>query len=107
MARAVISFDPNLRLSLWPDALKAWQELLEAVKLADIVKLNEGELRFLLGSKAETVVAGATALLAMGPSLVAVTLGEQGALLAGTESKVRLPAFPVQAVDTTGAVMPL
>ncbi|CEP67771.1 Carbohydrate kinase PfkB [Moorella glycerini] len=102
-AGAIISFDPNLRLSLWPDAVKARQEILAAMKLADVVKLNKEELRFLLGTEAETVAAGVTALLARGPRLVAVTLGEDGALLAGIESKVRLPAFPVQAVDTTGA----
>ncbi|KYH33779.1 carbohydrate kinase family protein [Neomoorella mulderi] len=102
-AGAVISFDPNLRLSLWPDPERASKEILAAVKLADVVKLNEEELRFLLGTEAETVAAGVTALLARGPRLVAVTLGEDGALLAGTKGKVHLPAFPVQAVDTTGA----
>lgn len=100
-AGVVISFDPNLRLSLWPDAVKARQEILAAMKLADVVKLNDGELRFLSGT--EAVAAGVTALLREGPRLVAVTLGEQGALLAGTENKVHLSAFPVQAVDTTGA----
>lgn len=102
-AGAIISFDPNLRLSLWPDAAKARQELLEAVKLADIVKLNDGELRFLLGAKAETLAAGAMALLGRGPRLVAVTLGEHGALLAGRERKIQLPALPLHVVDTTGA----
>lgn len=102
-AGAIISFDPNLRLSLWPNVTKARQELLEAIKLADVVKLNDGELRFLLGSEIETLDSEAAALLARGPSLVAITLGEQGALLAGRRGKVRLPAWPVKAVDTTGA----
>lgn len=42
-------------------------------------------------------------LLALGPRMVTVTRGAAGALLATAGGVVKRPAFPVQALDTTGA----
>ena len=42
-------------------------------------------------------------LLAMGPKLVAITLGEQGVLMATKSRKEIIKAFQTHAVDTTGA----
>ena len=44
----------------------------------------------------------AAALLARGPSTVVVTLGGDGSLVATAEGAHRLPALPVEVVDTTG-----
>ena len=43
------------------------------------------------------------ALLAMGPRIVVITLGSQGALALSDDAMLRQPAFSVSAVDTTGA----
>jgi ribokinase len=43
------------------------------------------------------------ALLARGPRVVILTLGEHGALLDTSDRMVHVPAFPVTAVDTTAA----
>lgn len=99
---AVVSFDPNLRLSLWPSRERARKEILAAVSLADVIKLNEEELQFLSGFK-EEMAAGIAFLLEKGPKLMAVTRGEQGAWVAGKRGKVLSPPFPVNPVDTTGA----
>ncbi len=42
-------------------------------------------------------------LLAAGPGAVVVKLGAKGALLLTPEDELLIPAFPVEAVDTTGA----
>ena len=42
-------------------------------------------------------------LLAMGPKLVAITLGEHGVLMATKSRKEIIKAFKTNAVDTTGA----
>lgn len=60
-AGAVISFDPNLRLSLWPDQETARRNILQAAGRADIIKLNEEELAFLTGCP--EMAAGIAALL--------------------------------------------
>lgn len=44
-----------------------------------------------------------TQLRAMGPKLIAVTLGSEGVLMATKEKKERMKGFSVQSVDTTGA----
>ena len=41
--------------------------------------------------------------LALGPKLVALTLGKDGALVATRDRRERIPAKPVSALDATGA----
>jgi ribokinase len=42
-------------------------------------------------------------LLRMGPRVVCLTMGELGALVATSADRLRVPAFPVSVVDSTGA----
>jgi ribokinase len=67
---------------------------------------NEGEAQALAGipvADLESARGAAERLLARGAGRVVVTLGEQGALACDGERAVHFPAFPVRAVDTTGA----
>ena len=41
--------------------------------------------------------------LKLGPGVVVLKMGEQGAYLATPDARVRIPAFPVRTVDATGA----
>jgi ribokinase len=79
---------------------------MQRVRLADYLVPNEAEAAALAGlpvrDEAETRRAAGT-LLASGLRRVIVTLGEQGALLAGPEGMEMIPAFAVAARDTTGA----
>ena len=43
----LLSFDPNLRLPLWPDAEAAKTQILWGLRQADIVKISDDEVRFL------------------------------------------------------------
>lgn len=100
-AGARISFDPNLRPPLWPSLDQARKEIREALPLADVVKVSEEEAEFLFG--AAPIDTHLDALLRAGPRLAAVTLGAGGSCLANGATRVRVPGYAVQAVDTTGA----
>jgi ribokinase len=76
----------------------------EVLAACDPLVVNEHEARFLLGEEAgETPEDWASALLALGPRSVVVTLGAAGALVADADGAVRIPSMRVRAVDTTGA----
>ncbi|MCS6852534.1 MAG: ribokinase [Gemmataceae bacterium] len=73
----------------------------DLLALVDLCIPNETELASLTGlSDAE---AGARALLRRGPSLVIVTLGDQGALIVDSRRSEHVPAVAVEVVDTSGA----
>ena len=75
----LLSFDPNLRLPLWPDAEAAKTQILWGLRQADIVKISDDEVRFLWGCGPEE---GAARLLAdFGVRLAMVTCGPKGCLL--------------------------
>jgi ribokinase len=68
----------------------------------DILTPNEHEAALLTGETDPEKAAAA--LLHQGVKTVVITLGEAGALLATSRSAmVRIPAYPVEAVDTTAA----
>lgn len=93
----LISYDPNLRMSLWPDAASARAGMLAGLEYAQIVKVSEEELEFLTGSDQ------------VGPlwrddlQAIIVTRGAAGASVCTRTTEASAPGFPVQAVDTTGA----
>ncbi|MEK0316167.1 PfkB family carbohydrate kinase [Cohnella sp. 56] len=100
---ALISFDPNLRISLWHSPDEAGAAIRKGLQVADIVKLSEEELRFAAGT--DDVRAGAERLLSdyAAIRLILVTLGERGCLLCTRGASARVPGFRVNAIDTTGA----
>jgi ribokinase len=73
---------------------------------ADYLVPNESEAEALTGIPVGDLDAArksASALLERGARRVILTLGENGALLAGPEGSRHFPAFAVQPVDTSGA----
>src|SRR5437588_3337056 len=96
----IVSYDPNLRLPLWPSAEMARAEMLAAMPLADVVKISDEEASFLTG---EAPAATARQLLAGRASIVCVTYGAGGSELFFAGGSTRVPGFQVPAVDTTGA----
>ena len=78
----------------------------EMYPLVDFLTPNAGEAALLSGRPVhdpETARGAAERLLARGVGAVVITLGSAGALAADGTAAVHYPAFPVQAVDTTGA----
>lgn len=93
----LISYDPNLRLPLWPSADAARAGMLAGLDGAHVVKVSEEELDFMTGGS------DVTPLWREGMSLIIVTQGADGATLHTRTSRHHEPGFRVQAVDTTGA----
>lgn len=97
----LVSFDPNYRAMLWDDEADALEQIKRGVALADILKVSEEEAQLITGDS--DPASASQKLLAMGPALVLVSLGEQGAFFRTTSCAGHVPAYPVTAVDTTGA----
>jgi ribokinase len=73
---------------------------------AAILVVNKTETAFLSGQNVETdreIEQAALKLREMGAQLVIITLGERGVFALSADEKVFLPAFKVNAVDTTSA----
>jgi sugar/nucleoside kinase (ribokinase family) len=97
-----ISYDPNLRLPLWPGPEPARSQILQAMPLADLVKVSSEELLFLTGDS--DMSQGAACLLERYElQMVLVTLGPRGAYARNGRCEAWSPAYDVRTVDTTGA----
>jgi len=98
--RRVVSFDPNLRLSLWDSHEIARRLHLEMIERCSILKMNETEALFLTRKK--TLSAAVKALSLCGPQLIVVTMGKTGCLFWSKFGFSFVKGFHVQTVDTTG-----
>ncbi|MFJ9608787.1 carbohydrate kinase [Kitasatospora sp. NPDC101176] len=100
--RAQISYDPNVRPALMGGRERAVRRVERWVALSDVVKASDEDLAWLYPGEAAEAVA--ERWLALGPSVVAVTLGADGAFaLAPGGGLVRAGAVPVAVADTVGA----
>jgi fructokinase len=98
-AGVLVSFDVNYRPSLWNSRKEAYERIVAAIPYVDLLKLNEGELELLTGSKD---LATAESLLHDGPKLCVVTLGREGSFFRIADGGEHVPAFRVATVDATG-----
>lgn len=101
-AGALISFDPNLRYSLWHSRDALLQTVKAYLPLADIIKVSTEELLDITGiSDEETAV---RTLFSGEVKLVIVTDGKRGATAYTQGVKVSSPAdMSKKVADTTGA----
>ena len=100
-AGGLISYDPNLRLPLWPDANAAREGMLLGLKKAHIVKLSDDESEFLTGLS--DLDAARKALWHDELKLMVVTRGRAGCVYFTREFTGAVESFTVEAVDATGA----
>ncbi len=100
-AGVLLSFDPNLRFSLWPNPTVARNEILPLLPTANVLKVSEEELAFLTDTKNEQQ--GAHHLLGLGISLILVTKGQGGCSYYTPNLSGTVSVAPVKAIDTTGA----
>lgn len=99
-AGATVSFDVNYRPGLWDGEKHAKAEIAQALRLADVVKVNEAELALLAGT--DEAARGCRAIVDKGPSLCVATVGPRGSAWASRRSAGDVPGFSVDAVDATG-----
>jgi fructokinase len=88
----IVSYDPNLRLALWPDAQAAKTGMLSIWSEADLIKVSEDELEFLTGM--DDIDQAVEALWHDNLRLLVVTLGKQGCRYYTPNSRVRCRVSP-------------
>jgi len=80
----------------------ALDDLLDTIKLVDVLTINDAEARQLSGEY--SLVKAANKILSMGPKYIIIKKGEHGALLFGEGKIFAAPALPLEDVfDPTGA----
>jgi 2-dehydro-3-deoxygluconokinase len=95
-----VSYDSNLRLRLWD--LDAARRTVDATfTRCDIALPSLDDSRQLTGLDAPDAIVDH--YLALGPSVVALKMGAEGALVATRDGRVRIAPHKVKAVDATGA----
>ena len=99
--RATISYDPNARPSLMGSPEAARPVIERLIRLADVVKASDEDVRWLYPGRPLPQVLADWA--AMGPSVCAVTQGGQEAVVLAAGELQRFPTLPAAVVDTVGA----
>lgn len=96
------SCDPNWRENLWPDKEAGRTAMIDAIKWADILKISDADLKFLVPDHGADY-GGALEKIGFAGRLVAVTLGREGAWYCAGNRTGSVPSPHVQVVETTGA----
>lgn len=87
-------------MNFWMDV--AMDDLLETIKMVDVITINDEEARQLSGEY--SLVKAANKILQMGPKYLIIKKGEHGALLFHEDKIFSAPALPLAEVfDPTGA----
>ncbi|KPI11844.1 ribokinase [Streptomyces mirabilis] len=102
VVEVVRNLAPGSRFVLNPSPPRALPA--EVLAACDPLIVNEHEARVIVGTDlGDSPEDWASALLALGPRSVVITLGARGALVASAEGAARVPSVKVETVDTTGA----
>ena len=101
-AGGYVSFDPNLRESLWKSLDEMKSVVNSVVSMADILKFSEEELTLLTDT--ETLEQATQAITAQYPEkLIIITLGKDGAIYHFKGKSQIVAGKALKPVDTTGA----
>lgn len=105
LAGKTVVVDANLRPSVMPDMAAYRANVLAALQCADVIKASDEDLEHLATPGATPLDKARTLLASSSATLMALTLGAQGAYLltrSGTAWHIR-EAAPLAVVDTVGA----
>ena len=98
---ATITFDPNVRPPLIEDGDATRGRIDRLLEKCDVVKASDEDLRWIDPNRSAKQIA--RTWLSLGPSIVAVTMGDRGAFAMCEAGTARIAALPVDVVDTVGA----
>jgi fructokinase len=98
---ALVAVDPNIRPWVIADGDGYRRRLRRVLARSDVVKVSEEDLAWL--DPQRTPAAAARALLELGPQVVLLTRGADGAMAITAAGSEPVPAPPVTVVDTIGA----
>ena len=99
--KMLISYDPNVRLGLWPSADICQKTILDTLGFADIVKINIDELEFLTGSR--QLSAAEKLRTEHKIPLLILTLDSDGCHFVTERASKSVGGFKIQLVEATGA----
>jgi len=94
-----IACDPNLRDELW-HFKDPREHIFRVLKDTDIFLPSISEAEFITGEKGERAF---EAILELGPSIIGITRGAEGATILTKDGTFSAPSYKVEVVDTTGA----
>jgi len=94
-----LAYDAGVLVILNPAPAQAIDPSL--LKMVALATPNEHEIRVVVGQ--QDADAAISAMLEAGTRTVLVTMGKRGVLWATQEARTRIPAFDVEAIDTTAA----
>ncbi|MCS5715966.1 carbohydrate kinase [Herbiconiux sp. CPCC 205716] len=97
----LITFDPNIRPSIVPDHATVLARFEQLAALTTLLKLSDEDAEWLYPGAGPDEAADR--ILELGPAVVAVTRGGDGALLATAEHRRPVPGVAVEVADTIGA----
>jgi len=98
---ATVTFDPNVRPTLIEDNDAARGRIDRLLEKCDVVKASDEDMRWIDPNRSAKQIA--RTWLTLGPSVVAVTMGDRGAFAMCEAGTARIAALPVEVVDTVGA----
>jgi fructokinase len=99
--KLLLSYDPNVRIGLWPTPDRCRNTILSTLKSADLVKINLDELEFLTGSR--EFEAAEKLRQEHDLPLLIITLDSDGAFFACQKGQKTVGGFKVNFVEATGA----
>jgi fructokinase len=97
----IITFDPNVRPNLIPNKEKYIKRLERWLSFCNIVKVSHADLSWLYPNISYEEIA--REWLNLGPKIIIVTLGENGAFALTEKGLTKVSAIKVSVVDTVGA----
>ena len=99
-ARIKVSYDPNLRLKLWPiDRARAI--ICATIPLTDYFLPSLDDVRLVCGE--DDPIAILDWCHRQGATTVVLKMGKEGSWVSKGEARTRIMAYPIEAVDATGA----
>lgn len=98
---AIISFDPNLRFTLWDDRAALRKAIWDFIPGTDILKISDDELEFITASA--NVNIAKQMFFDRGVKVLLYTMGDQGMKAFTRTAYAEDPGRKVKVVDTTGA----
>jgi fructokinase len=97
----MISYDPNYRPTLWPDAHTAQVVIQDGFRYCHLAKISAEEWEIATGTT--DLERGIAFVMSHGVELLVLSRGEAGALVTNGDYRIEMPAYPIDVVETTGA----
>ncbi len=97
----LVSYDPNIRLGLWPSEDVCKNTILNTLQWADLIKINEDELYFLTHSR--DLQAADTLREEHSIPMLIITLDSRGSYFTTAQGSRLVPGFSVNMIEATGA----